>query len=86
MKKTALLSLVFAIAAWPVLAHSHRIHHHHSIQHHDEGSSNSSHITCEMVRAYVAQMGLAQAKAMAQAAGMTTADEHRARRCLASRV
>ncbi len=45
-----------------------------------------SHITCDMVRSYVAQVGLAQAKAMAVAAGMTASEERRARQCLASRV
>jgi hypothetical protein len=80
MKKTALLSLIFAIAACPVMAHTHRGHRHH------ESSGKSSHVTCEMVRTYIAQMGLAQAKAMAEAAGMTAADEHRARRCLANRA
>ena len=39
-------------------------------------------ITCGMVRAYVAQVGLSQARAMALSAGMTAAQERRARRCL----
>jgi hypothetical protein len=43
-----------------------------------------SHISCEMVRSFVAQVGLAQAKAMAHAAGMTASEERRARQCLAS--
>jgi len=38
-----------------------------------------------MVRSYVAQVGVAQARAMAQANGMTSSDEQRARRCLAHR-
>jgi hypothetical protein len=42
------------------------------------------HITCEMVRAYVAQMGVVQAKAIALAHGMTASQEQRARRCLGS--
>jgi hypothetical protein len=37
---------------------------------------------CEMVRAYVAQIGLAQAKAMAQAAGMTGSEERAAVLCV----
>ena len=45
-----------------------------------------SHITCDMVRSYVAQVGLEQARAMAQAAGMTASEERRARQCLANRV
>ena len=47
--------------------------------------SHSS-ITCDVVRSYVAQVGLAQARAMAAAAGMTAAEERRARECLANRV
>jgi hypothetical protein len=35
-----------------------------------------------MVRAYVAQAGLAQAKAMAQAAGMTESEARAAAQCL----
>lgn len=45
-----------------------------------------SHVTCDMVRSYVAQLGLAQAKAMAEAAGMTASEERRARQCLLSGV
>ncbi len=41
-----------------------------------------AHITCAMVRAYVAQVGLVQARAMAQSAGMTAAEERRAKHCL----
>jgi hypothetical protein len=50
----------------------------------DAGSH--SNITCDMVRSYVAQVGLAQARAMAVAAGMSAAEERRARQCLANRV
>ena len=42
------------------------------------------HITCEMVRAYVAQVGVVQARAIALAYGMTASQEQRARRCLGS--
>jgi len=42
------------------------------------------HITCDMVRSYVAQFGPAQAKAMAQAAGMTASEGRRARQWLLS--
>jgi hypothetical protein len=45
-----------------------------------------AHITCEMVRAYVAQVGLVQARAMAQSAGMTADEERRAKHCLQSGV
>ncbi len=44
-----------------------------------------SEITCDTVRAYVSQMGIVAAKAMARANGMTAAQERRARQCLASR-
>jgi hypothetical protein len=54
---------------------------------HERGAAERhSHITCEMVRSYVAQVGLAQAKAMAQAAGMTPSEERRAKQCLSHRV
>ena len=42
-------------------------------------------ITCNQVRAYVTQVGLVQAKANARAAGMTAAQQRRARRCLANK-
>jgi hypothetical protein len=42
-------------------------------------------ITCEMVRAYVAQVGLAQAQAMAESNGITSSEKERARRCLAEK-
>jgi hypothetical protein len=45
----------------------------------------SSQINCETVRAYVAQVGLVQASALARAAGMTAWQEWKARRCLAKR-
>jgi hypothetical protein len=45
-----------------------------------------SNITCDMVRSYVAQVGVQQAKAMAVAAGMTASEERKARQCLASGV
>jgi hypothetical protein len=38
-----------------------------------------------MVRAYVAQVGLAQATAMAVSAGITSAEKERAKRCLAEK-
>ncbi len=42
-------------------------------------------ITCNQVRAYVTLVGLVQAKANARAAGMTAAQQRRARRCLANK-
>jgi hypothetical protein len=55
-------------------------------------SENSSflrrptHISCEMVRAYVGQVGVMQARAMALAAGMTRAQERRAAQCLQEKI
>jgi hypothetical protein len=55
-------------------------------------SENSSilrrptHISCEMVRAYVGQVGVMQARAMALAAGMTPAQERRAAHCLQEKI
>ncbi len=43
-------------------------------------------VDCAKVRAYVAQMGLQQAKAVALAAGMTMAEQRKAARCLEKRV
>jgi hypothetical protein len=40
------------------------------------------HVTCATVRAYVAQVGLEQARAVALAHGMTAWQERIARRCL----
>ena len=65
----------------------HRAYRETSDHHHDYGdrpSSSHAHITCDMVRAYVAQVGLVQARAMALSAGMTASEERRAKRCLES--
>lgn len=71
--KTTLLMLLFVAAAGPALADSH-------------GAARAEPaITCETVRAYVSQVGVVAAKAMARANGMTAAQERRARQCLASR-
>jgi hypothetical protein len=47
--------------------------------------ADHSQITCDMVRSYVAQVGLQQARAMAVAAGMSRSEERHARQCLASK-
>jgi hypothetical protein len=93
MKKTALLMLLFCSVSSPLMAKPHHSHHHsrdfshhasrqnHESRHHSDHPAiqqTHSHITCDMVRSYVAQVGLAQAKAMAQAAGMTVSEERRA--------
>ena len=69
--KSALLMLISVTTAGPVLA--------------DTGANRvePSSITCETVRAYVSQIGLARAKAIARANGMTAAQERKARQCLA---
>jgi hypothetical protein len=73
LMKTTLLMLLFAAAASPALASPER------------AARAEPAITCETVRAYVSQVGVVAAKAMARANGMTTAQERRARQCLASR-
>jgi hypothetical protein len=83
MKKTAVLTLVFVAAAYPACA---RHHSHHHVHHERATTTAHSRITCETVRAYVAQVGLAQAKAMAQAAGMTQAEEREAAQCLEKKI
>jgi hypothetical protein len=54
LMKASLLMLVFVAAASPVLADPHRA-----------GRAEPS-ITCDTVRAYVSQMGIVAAKAMAR--------------------
>jgi hypothetical protein len=86
MKSTALLALALLTISHPLMAKSHHgfsaHRRHHASQH---GAADHSNITCEMVRSYVAQVGLQQAAAMARSAGMTASDKVRAKRCLASR-
>jgi len=74
-----------------LVRHASLSHHANTARHVDvarhvtaQGESHSG-ITCEMVRAYVAQVGLAQAAAMAQSAGITSSEKERARRCLAQK-
>jgi hypothetical protein len=77
--KTALLMLFFVTAGSPVLAEPY-----HAYQNSGQAvRGESSHINCETVRAYVGQVGLVQAKALARAAGMTASQERRARQCFA---
>ena len=80
-----------ARTAWTNHHQYHRSHHH---SHHAKIKEHRSHhsaanehsgITCETVRSFVKQVGLAAAKAMAQAHGMTSTQEHQARLCLARR-
>ena len=67
MKKTALLTLAFVAASYPAVAKHHFYHGQRATSSHSR---------------YVAQVGLAQAKAMAQAAGMTESEARAAAQCL----
>ena len=73
--KIALLMLLLVATARPVLAAPHRANR-----------AEPSTITCETVRAYVSQVGLATATAIARANGMTAVQERKARQCLATRT
>ena len=79
--KTALLILIFVTAASPVLAEPYHAYHNSG----QAARSESSHFNCATVRAYVGQVGMVQAKALARAAGMTASQEWRARRCFAEK-
>jgi hypothetical protein len=72
LMKTSLLMLLFVAVAGPAVADY-------------RASRAEPAITCDTVRAYVSQVGVIAAKAMARAHGMTAAQERRARQCLASR-
>ena len=90
MRNAALLMLVLFVASSPAMAKRYHGHRHvsHALHHQaDRSVERDSHagITCDMVRAYVAQVGLAQAVATAQSAGMTSSEKQRARRCLAEK-
>ena len=80
MEKGIRLALLFMIAASPATAASNSAHRNL------HGLRTRSRINCQMVRAYVRQLGLAQAEAMARAAGMTRSQERQAKQCLLKRV
>jgi hypothetical protein len=80
MKKAGLLFFIFVASCYPAVA-KHHVHHHR-----EAAAASHSRVSCETVRAYVAQVGLAQAKALAQAAGMTETEERQARQCLESKI
>ncbi len=80
LKKTALLSLILVAAGSPAMASPHRTHRHSA------SIPAPSHINCGVIRDYVREVGLAQATAMARAAGMTASQERRARQCLAKKI
>lgn len=89
MKRAALLLLVLLTATCSALAKPYHNHRHGSrtLYHASRANGGESHpgITCDMVRAYVAKVGLTQAVAMAEAAGITASEKERARRCLAEK-
>lgn len=101
MKYAALFTLLSFALACPVTAKPHHLRHHHHHRHEaartshhadhytaQDTAAHTSHsgITCEMVRAYVAKVGMSQAIAMAKSTGISAADEQRARQCLAKRI
>jgi hypothetical protein len=61
-----LVVLILCLGGFPNIAAAERLHL----------------ITCSMVRAYVANVGVDQARAVGIAHGMTPAQERQARRCL----
>jgi hypothetical protein len=79
VKKTGLLFLILFASCYPAIAK----HHHH---HRERATTSHSRISCETVRAYVAQVGWAQAKAMAEAAGMTESEERQAVQCFEKKI
>lgn len=89
MKNAALLMLVLLTASSSAMAKRYHGHRHvvHTLHHGDRSGERDAHsgITCDMVRAYVAQVGLTQAVATAQSAGMTSSEKERAKRCLAEK-
>ena len=92
MKHAALLTLISLALSCPVIAKPHHVRHHHyaarKSHHADHYPAHASHsgITCDMVRAYVAKVGLGQAIAMAKSAGISAGEEERARQCLAKKI
>ncbi len=79
--KTALLMLIFVAAGSPASAKPYHVYQNSG----QAARTESSHIICATVRAYVSQLGMVQAKALARAAGMTASQERRARRCFAEK-
>ena len=70
LRKTVPIATILLAVACPALAHSR--------QH--------PRVTCDMVRSYVARVGLPKAKAMAVAHGITKSEARRARECLADKI
>ena len=80
MKNSVLLSAIAVACAVTGAASAGRISENSSIL------RRPTHISCEMVRAYVGQVGVMQARAVALAAGMTPAQERRAAHCLQEKI
>jgi hypothetical protein len=78
-KKTLLLTLIFIAVSGPALARMHHVNR-------KDASKEHPQISCETVRAYVAQAGFTHAKAMAKAAGMTASEERKAMQCLERKI
>jgi hypothetical protein len=87
MKSVALLMVVLLATSCAATARPYHGHGPRTMHHANTSSDRESHsgITCEMVRAYVAQVGVARAVAMAQSGGITSSEMARARRCLAEK-
>jgi hypothetical protein len=66
LQKATIFAAIWLVAACPASAVEGRV----------------VHITCETVRAYVAEVGLQEARQVALAHGMTSWQERLARRCL----
>jgi hypothetical protein len=86
MKNIPLHTLVLLAIFYPVPVTAHYAERYtvrktHHAWHYRAGTPYS-HITCEMVRTYVAQTGSAQALAMAQSVGITASEMAKAKRCL----
>jgi hypothetical protein len=79
--KVALLMLILVATGSSVWARPHRAYNNSG----QASGGETAHINCETVRAYVSQVGVVQARALARASGMTASQEWRARQCLAKR-
>lgn len=77
LRTAAIFALLFLTAASPAAA---------SARHVSGNSGKHLHVTCNMVRAYVAKVGMKKARATARSHGITAAEEKKARRCLASSI
>ena len=72
--KITLLTLIFVTTGCPAILDI------------DSALARPLRMTCEIVRSYVAEVGMVQARATAVAAGMTGWQERLARRCLVDKI